>query len=76
MGPVVLMNEHDKGGHFAAWEVPEALVGDVRECLGKVAVHTGVWKGEMGMMMSKYAPFQRSLKLLQEYFEAKPSGED
>jgi pimeloyl-ACP methyl ester carboxylesterase len=24
--------EHDRGGHFAAWEVPDAFVADVREC--------------------------------------------
>ena len=24
-------NKHDKGGHFAAWEQPEALVKDIRE---------------------------------------------
>ncbi|KIW77174.1 hypothetical protein Z517_09620 [Fonsecaea pedrosoi CBS 271.37] len=31
MGPVVLDRQHDRGGHFAAWECPEALVGDVRD---------------------------------------------
>jgi pimeloyl-ACP methyl ester carboxylesterase len=27
---LVFYNKHDKGGHFAAWEQPELLVGDVR----------------------------------------------
>jgi hypothetical protein len=26
----VYYNKHDKGGHFAAWEQPELLVGDLR----------------------------------------------
>lgn len=26
---IVFWQEHDKGGHFAAWENPEALAGDV-----------------------------------------------
>ncbi len=29
-------NEHDKGGHFAAFEQPEAFVGDVRAFFAKV----------------------------------------
>lgn len=31
LGDVVFEKEHDKGGHFAAWEQPEALVQDLRE---------------------------------------------
>ena len=27
-------NRHDKGGHFAAWEQPELLVGDLRAAFG------------------------------------------
>ena len=28
---LIFYNKHDKGGHFAAWEQPGALVADVRE---------------------------------------------
>ncbi|POS79931.1 hypothetical protein DHEL01_v201674 [Diaporthe helianthi] len=31
LGDVVFEKEHEKGGHFAAWEQPEALVEDLRE---------------------------------------------
>lgn len=31
LGDVVFEKEHEKGGHFAAWEQPEALVQDLRE---------------------------------------------
>ncbi|KAF2642300.1 alpha/beta-hydrolase [Massarina eburnea CBS 473.64] len=36
MGPVVYENDepHTKGGHFAAWENPEAIVGDLRKMFG------------------------------------------
>ena len=27
---LIFYNKHDKGGHFAAWEPPELLVGDLR----------------------------------------------
>lgn len=30
LGNVVFEKEHDKGGHFAAWEKPEALAEDLR----------------------------------------------
>ncbi|KAJ9610801.1 hypothetical protein H2200_005578 [Cladophialophora chaetospira] len=48
MGEVVLMKEHDKGGHFAAWEVPDALVGDLREMFGRGGGAEGVVKGRSG----------------------------
>ena len=28
--------ELDRGGHFAAWEQPELLVGEIRTCFRKV----------------------------------------
>lgn len=31
LGDVVFEKEHEKGGHFAAWEQPEALLEDLRE---------------------------------------------
>ncbi|KAK0707451.1 Alpha/Beta hydrolase protein [Lasiosphaeris hirsuta] len=34
LGPVVFERVHEDGGHFAAWERPEKLVGDVREMFG------------------------------------------
>ncbi|KAJ6443484.1 putative serine hydroxymethyltransferase, mitochondrial [Purpureocillium lavendulum] len=35
LGPVVFSRMHDRGGHFAAHERPEALVADLREMFGK-----------------------------------------
>ncbi|KAI1320902.1 Alpha/Beta hydrolase protein [Xylariaceae sp. FL0255] len=35
LGDVVFEQEHESGGHFAAWEQPEALVGDLRVMFGK-----------------------------------------
>lgn len=35
MGPVVFDREHTRGGHFAAWECPDALVEDLRSMFGK-----------------------------------------
>ncbi|TCD68987.1 hypothetical protein EIP91_009209 [Steccherinum ochraceum] len=35
VGNVVYESEHTVGGHFAAYEQPEALVGDLREMFGK-----------------------------------------
>ena len=35
LGPVVLQSVYDKGGHFSAWEVPEAIAGDLAKMFGK-----------------------------------------
>jgi hypothetical protein len=35
LGPLVLATEYDHGGHFAAWERPDAIVKDLREMFGK-----------------------------------------
>jgi hypothetical protein len=35
MGPLVFEKEHDSGGHFAAFERPDALVKDLRTMFGK-----------------------------------------
>ncbi|KAI0141734.1 alpha/beta-hydrolase [Xylariaceae sp. FL1272] len=35
LGDVVFEREHDRGGHFIAWEQPELLVGDLRVMFGK-----------------------------------------
>lgn len=34
LGHIVYEKNHDRGGHFAAWECPEALVGDLRAMFG------------------------------------------
>ncbi|KAK4173562.1 Alpha/Beta hydrolase protein [Triangularia setosa] len=34
LGPLVFEKWHDRGGHFAAWEVPELLVEDLRVMFG------------------------------------------
>jgi len=35
IGNVVQETEFERGGHFAAWEVPELVAGDLKEFLGK-----------------------------------------
>ena len=45
---VVFESEHDSGGHFAAHEKPEALVGDLRKMFGKGSRAFGVVKGRNG----------------------------
>lgn len=35
LGRIVFEREHEKGGHFAAFEVPDLLVGDVRAMFGR-----------------------------------------
>lgn len=39
---VVFESEHDVGGHFAAYEQPEALVNDLRRMFGKGGPADGV----------------------------------
>lgn len=48
MGNVVFEADHDKGGHFAAYEVPEALVDDLRCMFGKGGAAYGVIDGSDG----------------------------
>lgn len=48
MGPVVYESQYDKGGHFAAWEVPDAIVKDLRTMFGKGGGAHGVVKGKSG----------------------------
>ncbi|KZV65707.1 alpha/beta-hydrolase [Peniophora sp. CONT] len=48
MGDIVLDAEHDKGGHFAAYEVPELLVGDLQRMFGKGGPAFGVVPGKDG----------------------------
>ena len=42
LGPVVFERVHEEGGHFAAYEKPELLVGDVRAMFGKGGGAEGV----------------------------------
>ncbi|OAG38760.1 hypothetical protein AYO21_06955 [Fonsecaea monophora] len=48
VGEVVFEKEHDKGGHFAAWERPEDIVRDVREMFGRGGGAYGVVEGRDG----------------------------
>ena len=41
-------SEHESGGHFAAHEKPEALVGDLRKMFGKGGPAYGVVSGKNG----------------------------
>ncbi|KAJ6472488.1 Alpha/Beta hydrolase protein [Mycena sanguinolenta] len=47
-GNVVFEQEHTMGGHFAAHEVPELLVGDLRKMFGKGGPAYGVVAGHSG----------------------------
>ena len=47
-GDMVFERDHDKGGHFAAWELPEVLVEDVQEMYGKGGGAYGVVDGRTG----------------------------
>jgi microsomal epoxide hydrolase len=48
LGDVVRATEFPRGGHFAAWEVPELLVDDLRELFGKDGQAYGVVKEKDG----------------------------
>ncbi|KAF9468671.1 Alpha/Beta hydrolase protein [Collybia nuda] len=45
---IVFRREHESGGHFAAYEKPEALVEDLRKMFGKGGGAFGVVKGKNG----------------------------
>ncbi|KAJ7472945.1 Alpha/Beta hydrolase protein [Mycena galericulata] len=47
-GNVVFEGEHTMGGHFAAHEVPELLVGDLRKMFGRGGPAHGVVPGHSG----------------------------
>ncbi len=48
MGPVVFESEYDSGGHFAAWERPDAIADDLRKMFGRQGGAHGVIKGKEG----------------------------
>lgn len=45
---MVFESKHEKGGHFAAHEVPELLVSDLRKMFGRGSVAYGVVPGKSG----------------------------
>lgn len=48
MGPLIFQKKHEKGGHFASWENPEAIVSDLRVMFGKNGGAYRVVKGLSG----------------------------
>ena len=48
MANVVVRFNHEKGGHFAAHEVPELLAGDLRKMFGIGGPAFGVVTGKSG----------------------------
>ena len=48
MGPVVFESEYGQGGHFAAWERPDAIADDLRKMFGKGSGAYGLIKGKEG----------------------------
>ena len=55
MGPVTYESENDSGGHFAAWERPEAVVRDLRQMFGKGGEAFGVVEGREGYVRPRDA---------------------
>lgn len=45
---IVFESEHNAGGHFAAYENPDALVDDLRKMFGKSGPAAGVVPGCTG----------------------------
>ena len=50
LGKMVFQSEHETGGHFAAYERPELLAGDLRKMFGKGGPAYGVVSGKSGYM--------------------------
>jgi hypothetical protein len=48
LGPLVLASEYDRGGHFAAWERPDAIVKDLKEMFGRQGGAYAVVHGRIG----------------------------
>jgi hypothetical protein len=47
-GNLRFYHRHDEGGHFAAWEKPQALVADLREFFGEKGGARDVTLGDRG----------------------------
>ncbi len=54
IGNVVFMSEHESGGHFAAFERPNELVGDLRKMFGKGGPAYGVVEGRNGYSLNSH----------------------
>lgn len=50
MGNLVFTNEHSSGGHFAAFEKPLELAGDLRKMFGRGGPAFAVVPGRTGYM--------------------------
>ncbi|OCL04140.1 alpha/beta-hydrolase [Glonium stellatum] len=50
LGPIVYEKEHERGGHFGAWERPDAIVEDLRTMFGKHGGAYNVVKGKSGFL--------------------------
>ena len=48
LGPVCYQSEHERGGHFAAWEVPGAIAGDLMNMFGRGGSCFGIVDGKNG----------------------------
>ena len=48
LGPIVFESEYERGGHFAAWERPDAVVGDLRRMFGRGGGAFGCVRGKSG----------------------------
>jgi hypothetical protein len=48
LGNVVFDADHERGGHFAAYEKPEDLAGDLRKMFGRGGPALGVVSGKDG----------------------------
>ena len=48
LGPLVFEGSHERGGHFAAWECPDDIVGDLRKMFGKGGGAYGAVEGKGG----------------------------
>lgn len=48
LGPVVYESEHDSGGHFAAWEKPEAIAKDLNNMFRRGGPVYGIVPGRNG----------------------------
>ncbi len=48
LGPVSYESEHEAGGHFATWEVPEAIAGDLKKMFQKQGPCFGIVEGKSG----------------------------
>jgi hypothetical protein len=49
---MVFQSQHDSGGHFAAHEKPQELVGDLRKMFGEDGPAFGAVSGKLGYASS------------------------